>query len=127
MYVSLNPITYIDKLSICDKTIIETFENKQINDRQFEEVCDPYFMNKLYIYIRAKETGKQWDQNTFNKIVHNSNEILKYDGEEASLDYINLQFDVRELLVQKNTLTDENPDVILKIKQEFKQPAGFKF
>lgn len=126
-YIALNPITYVDKLSICDKTIIETFENKQINENQFEEICDQYFMNKLYIYIKAKESLKKWDQNTFNKIVYNANEILKYGGEEASVDYIASQFDIRELLSQKNTLTDESPDVILKIKEEFKEPAGFKF
>jgi hypothetical protein len=44
---------------------------------------------KLYIYIRAKETNRDWDQNKFKKVFKKASQFIKYSDATAAHKYIN--------------------------------------
>tara|TARA_R110000824_G_scaffold58132_1_gene157454 strand:+ start:5039 stop:6259 length:1221 start_codon:yes stop_codon:yes gene_type:complete len=47
------------------------------------------FWVRFYIYIRAKETNREWDQYKFDHIVKRATDFLRYAGENATLKFIN--------------------------------------
>jgi hypothetical protein len=47
------------------------------------------FWLRLYIYIRAKETNRDWDQYKFDHIVQRASDFFTYSGEQAALKFIN--------------------------------------
>lgn len=73
---------------IKDQTIVEKIKRNPI-------VIDNYdykFWNKLYCYIRVKETSLNLNQNEFNQFVQTSNLLEKTVDTKTARDYINRRF-----------------------------------
>jgi len=47
------------------------------------------FWIRLYTYIRAKETNRDWDQYKFDHVVQRASDFFVYSGERTALKFIN--------------------------------------
>ena len=47
------------------------------------------FWVRLCLYLRAKETNRDWDQHKFDHVVQRASDFLIYSGEQAALKFIN--------------------------------------
>ena len=56
---------------------------------EYESRYTNLFWLRLYIYIRAKETNRAWDQYKFDHIVQRASDFFTYSGEQAALKFIN--------------------------------------
>lgn len=121
-YVSANP--YIQVIDLDDDSDEPTLlERKKYTEKQlFESYSDHYFI-KLYAYIRAIETRKNWTQGTFDRVVGRSREILHYQGLNRAMLYLHENIDPcsekmgTEIFNQKD-LTKKQLSVILRKRDE---------
>lgn len=73
------------------KTLTQTLARDKMSQEEFNEewASDDNFWSKLYIYIRAKETNRGWDQNKFKTVAEKAAQFLKYSNQDAAYKYIN--------------------------------------
>jgi hypothetical protein len=73
------------------KTLTSTFERATMSQEEFDDkwASNDNFWIKLYIYIRAKETNRDWDQNKFKSVVKKATQFLKYSTPSATHRYVN--------------------------------------
>lgn len=60
-----------------------------LTDEEFEKNFPPKWWLRVYSYIRARESEKQWDQKKFEMVVKNAQKKEKYLNMSAALEYIN--------------------------------------
>ena len=62
-----------------------------MTDDQYNEEWKPdnAFWIRLYVYVRAKETNRHWNQYKFEQVSAKAFQFLKYSGEEAAYKFIN--------------------------------------
>jgi hypothetical protein len=56
---------------------------------EYRERYDNLFWIRLYIYVRAKETNRKWDQHKFDQTVKKASDFFVYSGEAALFKFIN--------------------------------------
>lgn len=103
-YVDLNPISFKQKLT-CNSYINETVELKKLSQIVLEQRFDSSFFNRLYLYVKALETSQLWSQQEFENYVRNANQLTKFVGEDAGLDYMNSLFFIKKQDPNKDSLT----------------------
>ena len=62
-----------------------------MTDEQYQEEweSDNAFWIRLYIYVRAKETNRDWNQYKFDQVSQKAAQFLRYSGETAAYKFIN--------------------------------------
>jgi hypothetical protein len=62
-----------------------------MTDEQYQEEweSDNAFWIRLYIYVRAKETNRDWNQYKFDQVSQKAAQFLQYSGEDAAYKFIN--------------------------------------
>jgi len=62
-----------------------------MTDEQYQEEweSDNAFWVRLYIYVRAKETNRDWNQYKFDQVSQKAAQFLQYSGEDAAYKFIN--------------------------------------
>jgi hypothetical protein len=73
------------------KTLTSNIERATLSQEEFDDkwASNDNFWIKLYIYIRAKETNRNWDQNKFKSVVKKATQFLKYSTPSATHKYVN--------------------------------------
>jgi hypothetical protein len=73
------------------KTLTSNVERATLSQEEFENnwASNDNFWIRLYIYIRAKETNRNWDQNKFKTVVKKATQFLKYSTQSAAYKYVN--------------------------------------
>lgn len=57
--------------------------------QRYKEDFDNLFWIRLYIFVRAKETNRDWDQHEFDQTVKKASDFFVYSGERAMFKFIN--------------------------------------
>ncbi len=83
---------YKTSINIKDETIQEKKLRKPINLKDLENIYDFRFWNKLYTFIRSKETSINWNQQQFETVVKNASQLEKNIDNQKSREYINRRF-----------------------------------
>jgi len=60
-----------------------------LTEDEYELRYDNVFWIRLYVYMRAKETNRDWDQHKFDHIVQRATDFYLYSGENAAFKFIN--------------------------------------
>ena len=62
-----------------------------MTDEQYQEEweSDNAFWIRVYIYVRAKETNRDWNQYKFDQVSQKAAQFLQYSGETAAYKFIN--------------------------------------
>lgn len=62
-----------------------------MTDEKYKEEWEPdnAFWIRLYVYVRAKETNRDWNQYKFEQVSTKALQFFKYSGEEAAYKFIN--------------------------------------
>ena len=62
-----------------------------MTDEQYKEEWEPdnAFWIRLCVYVRAKETNRDWNQYKFEQVSTKALQFFKYSGEEAAYKFIN--------------------------------------
>jgi hypothetical protein len=62
-----------------------------MTDEQYREEweSDNAFWVRLYIYVRAKETNRDWNQYKFDQVSQKAAQFFKYSGKDAAYKFIN--------------------------------------
>lgn len=68
---------------------VKVFQRPVVTFEEFEKKYDDVFWMKMYMYIRARETYKKWDDRHFTKKVKKMLQVHKTLDLEESLRYIN--------------------------------------
>jgi len=87
-YINLIKTSQIIK----DESIAERIQRKPFTQQDINAKLNFAFWNKLYIYIRAKETSLIWSQAEFDRFVLTSNAVEKTIDTGAAREYINRRF-----------------------------------
>ena len=77
---------------IKDETILETMTRKTITEEEINNKLDYMFWNKLYSYIRNKETQTNLNQLQFDTLTKTANQIEKKIDSKTAREYINKVF-----------------------------------
>lgn len=57
--------------------------------QQYKEDFENLFWIRLYVYVRAKETNRDWDQHKFDQTVKKASDFFIYSGETAMFKFVN--------------------------------------
>jgi len=88
-FIVANPNVKRRVVTSMNKSTYKLTQRATLTDEEFEKKYPPAWWIRLYIYIRARETYRKWDQRRFEKVVLLAQEREKYLNMEAALRYIN--------------------------------------
>jgi len=127
-YVSANPIINIAKsvATIKDQSIIEHITRSTVTPTQLERDFNYTFWNKLYIFIRAKESSLIMNQNEFEMFVKTANQIETTIDSKKAREYINKRFSdlPNNVTITPTAISMENKSHKVGISEEL---ATFNF
>ena len=117
-YVNANPVVQVvdstSRKTKLDLVVREAYTEEEL----FQNYSDHFFM-KLYVYVRAIETNKQWSQSTYDAIVYKARDFLRLKGLNIAMKYLHKNIEpcaaqkTKELF-DKKSLTSGQVDVILR-------------
>jgi len=73
------------------KSLTKIIHRDTISKEQYNEewYFDNSFWIRLYVFIRAKETNRDWNQYKLDQVASKAAEFFLYSGEEAAYKFIN--------------------------------------
>ena len=69
-------------------SLTEVKDRAMLGHREFRSKYTNLFWIRLYLYIRAKETNRDWDQYKFDHVVKRASDFFTYSGERATIKFI---------------------------------------
>lgn len=72
-----------------DEAAYKLVQRTTLTDKEFDEKYPPRWWIRHYVYIRARETARKWDQTRFEMVVKNAQKKEKHINMDAALEYIN--------------------------------------
>ena len=60
-----------------------------MSKQEYKEEFENLFWVRLYVYIRAKETNRDWDQHKFDQTVKKASDFFIYSDERAMFKFVN--------------------------------------
>ena len=86
-YVNANPVVQVidasKRKTKLDLVVRESYTEEEL----FQRYSDHFFM-KLYVYVRAIETGKDWSQSTYDAVVYKARDFLRLKGLNIAMKYV---------------------------------------
>lgn len=70
-------------------SLTKTVPRAKMTQREYKENFDNLFWIRLYIYVKAKETNRDWDQHKFDQTVKKASDFFRYSGERPMFKFIN--------------------------------------
>ena len=91
-YVNANPVVQVvdasKRKTKLDLVVRESYTEEEL----FQRYSDHFFM-KLYVYVRAIETGKDWSQSTYDAVVYKARDFLRLKGLNIAMKYVHKNID----------------------------------
>jgi len=70
-------------------SLTKTVPRAIMTDSEYESRFNNLFWIRLYIFIRAKETNRDWDQHKFDQTAKKASDFFIYSGELAMFKFVN--------------------------------------
>ena len=108
------------------KTKISILEREVVTIEKLDRRYSTNHWIRVYIYLRALETGRRWNQAHFEKVSKNAAEIHKYKGIERTISFLEPLFvdKTLELFSERDLTNFKSFDTILS---DIKNRATYKF
>ena len=128
-YVNANPIVKVMDTSGKKTEMMLMERASYTEDELYSEYSDHFFI-KLYVYVRAIETGKLWSQSTYDRIVYKARELMRLKDKNTAMRYIHTQIDPcstprSKQLFNKKCLTQAEKDAIVRNKTKKKKNFSY--
>lgn len=92
-FVTSKPTVHVPLIegSTKRKGLTKVFQRATMSNEEYQQqwLSDDPFWIRLYIYVRAKETNRDWNQYKFEQVVTKATQFLQYSGETAAYKFIN--------------------------------------
>jgi len=69
--------------------LTEVIPRARMSPEEYQGKYDNFFWIRFYIYVRAKETNRDWDQYKFDQTVKRATDFYVYSGERTAFRFIN--------------------------------------
>jgi len=130
-YVKANPVVQVVEAgsNSLNPTKLDLIQREVYTEEELFEKYSDHFFIKLYTYVRAIETKKDWGQARYDMVVYKARDLMRLKGKNTAMKYLHKNINpcsekrAKELFGKKH-LTKDQTDVILlsrnKIRPKFR-------
>jgi hypothetical protein len=127
-YVVQSPGVAVPSECVTSAKLVTTWKERQrITEEEFYEKYPDRYWLRVFVYLRAIETHRRWDQRKFEKVVKKSQEYEKHLDIDTACEYIDREFknNSHEIFFTRKDLTEEETFAIMQ-ENRYQKP-NFSF